>query len=153
MMNENGKLHVFVDFCLEKLCDWWHTISTQASTNSLGTHLVVILPIRLITLQLVANDKYPSNMSILRGVDVYSDHKLVIATNKLKLKSTEKQKSCHRKHIHFAKLTCQKANRAFVVEWDNQFRALTDTIDDPSIDTKWDKIKRTYVNCYQHFWL
>ena len=85
------------------------------------------------------------NVRVCRGADVNSDHYLVTATIKLKLRKAEQQ-SQRRKQLDIAKLKCPKTNREFVLELRNRFTALADSCEeDHDINTKWESIKTTYV--------
>lgn len=78
------------------------------------------------------------------GANVNSDHYLVTATIKLKLRKVVKQ-SQSRKHLDVAKLNCPKITKEFTLVLRNCFAALAEDDKDPSINTKWDVIKKTYV--------
>lgn len=80
-----------------------------------------------------------------RGADVNSDHYLLTAIIKLKLRKVAKQ-SQHRKHLDVAKLKCPNTNRDLGVELIKRFSALADSTEEVSdINSKWETIKKIYV--------
>lgn len=98
---------------------------------------MVKLSTKLTTLLLMANGvKSLQDVRVCRGADVNSDHHLVIASIRLKLRNVM-QKSQQRRHLDIAKLKCPKTNKQFVVELRNRFAALADSTNDPDINTVW----------------
>lgn len=79
------------------------------------------------------------------GANVFSDHHLITATVKLKLRKVKKQNQ-QRKQLDTTKLKCPSTKQQFVLEVRNRFQALADTTeDDTPLNTKWEVIKNTYV--------
>ncbi|KAJ8372602.1 hypothetical protein AAFF_G00281090 [Aldrovandia affinis] len=77
-----------------------------------------------------------------------SDHYLVMANIKLKLRKVQQQGQQGRQ-LDIGKLKCQNIDKEFVLELRNRFGALgalaDSTDEDPDIHTKWETIKNTYV--------
>ncbi|KAJ8412732.1 hypothetical protein AAFF_G00116830 [Aldrovandia affinis] len=88
------------------------------------------------------------DVRVCRGADANSNHYLVTAHIKLKLRKV-KQQGQRGRQLDIGKLKCQNINKEFVLELRNRFGALgtlaDSTDEDPDIHTKWETIKNTYV--------
>ena len=93
-----------------------------------------------------------NDVRVLRGADVASDHHLVLAVVKVKLrKAGRKTKS--RQQFDIGKLRDPKVKTSFVTHVRNRFQLLSDQadtqqdtdVDSDLIDTKWEEIKQTYL--------
>ncbi len=86
-----------------------------------------------------------------RGADAYSDHYLIVATIKLKLKKSLAQGHWQKK-LDIAKLQYPKKNKDFVLELRNRF-SLTEVSsemeEEPTINSKWNAIKTIYSETAQ----
>ncbi|XP_068738570.1 craniofacial development protein 2-like [Montipora capricornis] len=84
------------------------------------------------------------NVRVFRGADAASDHNLVVATAKLKLRKAMRQEQ-QRKQFDIAKLRCPKIQKQFVLEVKNRFQVLAGSNqDDTPVETKWNRIKNTF---------
>lgn len=88
----------------------------------------------------------------MRGADVASDHHLVLAVLKVKLRKAGSRK-IGRQQFATEKLQDPKVKSSFIVQLKNRFQALsdqsdmqqdTDTVTD-EINTKWEQAKQTYL--------
>ena len=84
------------------------------------------------------------DVQVCRGADVNSDHYLVTATIKLKPRKAAKPTQL-RKHIDVAGLKCPPTGKEFVLRLRNRFAALAEDHEDSGINTKWETIRKTYV--------
>ena len=66
------------------------------------------------------------DVRVCRGADAHSDHYLITATIKLKLRKVAKQ-SQHRKHLDVAQLKCPNTNREFALELRKRFSAMANS--------------------------
>ena len=84
-------------------------------------------------------------MRVCRGADIYSDHYLVTARVKLKLRKVVPE-SQRRKQLDVTRLAWPATKQEFVLELRNRFSVLTDTSEETDHDAtnKWDTIKKTY---------
>jgi hypothetical protein len=102
----------------------------------------------------VINSKWRRSLRdvrVYRGADANSDHYMVAATIKLKLRQAQKQKQT-RQMLDITKLKSPEVKREFTLELRNRFRALANTsesddVDDDqeSLEEKWDNIKKAYT--------
>ena len=96
---------------------------------------------------IIMNSKWRRSLEdvrVCRGADVYSDHYLVTAVVKLKLRKT-KQENQGRRRLDIDKLKCPATKKEFSIELKNRFCALeNDPIDD--IENRWEVIKASYAN-------
>ena len=78
-----------------------------------------------------------------RGADVNSDHCLVVARLKLKLKKTPDDNKTNRKIIDIKRLNDCEIQRKFTTELRNRFKALEnlDQDEEPSVENSWQKIR------------
>ena len=85
------------------------------------------------------------DVRVYRGADGGSDHFLLTATIKLKLKKVLPQGQ-RRKQLDITKLRCPDTNTAFVLELRNRFSALSDDAESEvqDVNQKWDTIKNTF---------
>ena len=79
-----------------------------------------------------------------RGADVGSDHQLVIAKIKLRLRKTGKQEIKTRR-FETSKLRIKDIKRRFTIEVKNKFSVLQDLDVHDGLEEKWDKIKKVYT--------
>ena len=143
-MNDNGRR--FAEFCLENDCviggtafphKTIHKItwnSPDGKTSNQIDHIAV-------------NGKWRRSLQDVRayrGADVNSDHHLLVATIKLKLRK-ERSYKAPRRQLDVSKLKCPKTSRQFTLELRNRFAALADAEEDCNVETKWRDIKNTYV--------
>lgn len=148
VQNNNGE-HL-VDFCLENNCIIGGTIFPQKDIHKLTWRS----PDGLTTNQtdhILINRKWRRSLQDVRvchGTDANSDHYLVTASIKLKLR-TIKQQGQHRRQLDISKLKCPNKNKEFVLGLRNRFSGLgcldDSTNEDPDIHTKWETIKNTYI--------
>ena len=142
--NVNGER--LIDFCLENNCVVGGTIFPHKNIYKLTCKSPDGSTVNQID-HILINGKWRRSLQdvqVYRGADVNSDHYLVTATIKLKLRKVIKQ-SQSRKHLDVAKLKCPKTIEEFALELRNRFVALAEDDEDPSINTKWEVIKKTYV--------
>lgn len=81
---------------------------------------------------IIVNGKWQRSLTdvrAFRGADVFSDHRLITATVKLKLCKVKKQ-SQQRKELDTTKLKCPSTKQQFVPEVRNRFQALADITED-----------------------
>ena len=87
------------------------------------------------------------DVRVRRGADVGSDHHLVVATVKLKLRRTDKQYNRKMK-FDIQKLKSEETKRAFAVEVRNRFQALQDRNEEEentgNIDRKWKDVEEIF---------
>ena len=82
----------------------------------------------------------------MRGVDVGSDHHLLVATLKLKLKRCQSQQQARTKY-NVAHLRDPSVAEAFQINLRNWFQALEDIEDeDGTIDMLWQHLKRSWIS-------
>ncbi|XP_055997977.1 uncharacterized protein LOC130047325 [Ostrea edulis] len=143
--NDNGER--LVDFCLNNNLMIGGTIfphkdihkltwkSPDGRTTNQIDHMII-------------NNKWRRSLydvKVYRGADVNSDHYLLKATIKLKLRRDHQQQGMKRK-FDIDKLKIPNINKAFNLELKNRFKALENNPDDQdNIQGKWDTIKETYV--------
>ena len=89
------------------------------------------------------------DVKVKRGADVGSDHQLVVATLKLKLRKIKK-KEARRKTFNTDKLKDAAIRNDFKIKLQNKFQALADLENHTQpgtdeIDSKWSNIKKTYI--------
>lgn len=89
------------------------------------------------------------DVKVKRGADIGSDHHLVTAVLRIKLKKTGSRKIA-RKQFDVGKLNDTKVRGYFVLQLKNRFQALADMLDhtepkSDDINTMWEQTKTTYV--------
>ena len=90
------------------------------------------------------------NVKVRRGADVNSDHHLVIALLKVKLRSTGKTLTGI-KRFNTDKLKDRKVRNTFVTQLRNRFDVLTtETPDNNDANSIWDDIKSAYEEASKH---
>ena len=90
------------------------------------------------------------DVRVRRGADVGSDHHLVTAVLKLKLRRAGK-KITGQQHFAVDKLHDPKVKAAFILQLKNRFQALADMSDNTQkgpddANIKWEQIKNAYSN-------
>src|SRR5215813_8920556 len=73
-----------------------------------------------------------------------SDHHLVMASFRMRIKSTEKINVRRSKKYEIRKLTNLETRKDFKLELKNRFEG-TNLIEEQGIEKKWEKIKQTYL--------
>jgi hypothetical protein len=143
-MNNNGER--LADFCLNNDLVIGGTIFPHKNIHKLTWQSPNGRTLNQID-HIIINGKWRrslENVRAFRGADAGSDHNLVAATVKLKLRKAMRQEG-QRRLFDIAKLRCPKIQKQFAVEVKNRFQALTDIDgDDTSVESKWDKIKKSY---------
>lgn len=89
-----------------------------------------------------------TDVKVRRGADVGSDHHLVTASIKLKLRSVGPPNKEHRRY-DVDKLKSPEIQKAFFLQLKNRFQALADFYEeegntDEEINKKWDKVTTIY---------
>lgn len=145
VMNNNGER--LADFCLNNNCVIGGTIFPHKAIHKLTWRSPDGRSFNQID-HIIVNGKWRRSLTdvrAFRGADVFSDHHLITATVKLKLRKVKKQNQ-QRKQLDTTKLKCPSTKQQFVLEIRNRFQALADTTEDTPVNTKWDVIKNTYVD-------
>ena len=145
VMNENGEY--LVDFCMSNRLVIGGTIFPHKSIHK----LTWTSPDGATTNQIdhiIINGKWRKSLQdvrVYRGADANSDHFLVAATIKLKLRKVIPQ-SQQRKRLDIPKLKCPHTKAAFALELKNRFSALSgeDGTEKDNVSQKWDTIKKIY---------
>ncbi|KAI4885603.1 hypothetical protein NFI96_005381 [Prochilodus magdalenae] len=88
------------------------------------------------------------DVRVRRGADVGSDHHLVVADIKMKLRSTRHKSTAHRR-FDVGRLQDPKLKNAFILQVKNRFQALADMTDTCEADTeginqRWDLVRTVY---------
>ena len=89
------------------------------------------------------------DVKVKRGADDGSDHHLVIANIKMKLRSTWGKTLVPRRY-DIDKLQYPKVKNTFILQLKNKFQALTDinpdkiTAETTEVNSKWDQIRTIY---------
>ena len=87
------------------------------------------------------------DVKVKRGADVGSDHHLVTAILKLKLRSTG-TKVIIRKQFNTERLRSSRVQKEYTVKLENRFKVLQDLQeDDETIDQKWEKTSQVFKKC------
>ena len=144
VMNDNGER--LVDFCMNNNCVIGGTIFPHRTIHKLTWKSPDGTTINQID-HIMINGKWRRSLQdvrVCRGADANSDHYLLTAIIKLKLRKVAKQ-SQHRKHLDIAKLNCPKTNREFVSELRKRSSALVNSAVDPDINNDWETIKKLYI--------
>ncbi|XP_072169569.1 uncharacterized protein [Diadema setosum] len=85
------------------------------------------------------------DVKVRRGADVSSDHYLVVASLRVKLRRAGTKKT-GRRQFDVQKLNDPKTRSSFILQLRNRFQALADLDDtDREIDEMWEKTKTTFV--------
>ena len=132
----------FAEFCLENDCVIGGTIfphkttwnSPDGKTTNQIDHIAV-------------NGKWRRSLQdvrVYRGADVNSDHHLLVANIKLKLRKVTSNEPL-RRQLDVSNLKCPEISRQFTIELRNRFAVLADAGDDCSVETEWRDIKHIYV--------
>ena len=123
MMNVNGKC--LIDFCLENNCVIGGTIFPHENIHKFTWKSPDGSIVNQIDHILINGkwDRSLQDVQVYCGTDVNSDHYLVTATIKLKLRKVVRQ-SQSRKHLDVAKLKCPKTTKEFALILRNLFTAL-----------------------------
>ncbi|XP_061188858.1 uncharacterized protein LOC133197034 [Saccostrea echinata] len=148
-MNENGER--LVEFCTTNNYVIGGTLFPHQNIHKLTWHSPNMRDKNQID-HIMINGKWRRSLldvRVKRGADVDSDHHLVTATIKLKLRSTER-KNMARKKFDVDKLKDIKVRHEFNIMLKNKFDILQnlepeDNIHVTSIDKKWEKISNIYT--------
>ncbi|KAL9953192.1 hypothetical protein ACROYT_G040569 [Oculina patagonica] len=144
VMNDNGER--LIDFCLENDCVVGGTIFPHRNIHKLTWKSPDGSTVNQID-HILINGKWRRSLHdvrVCRGADVNSDHYLVTATIKLKLRKAAKSNQ-HRKHFDVAILKSPPTSKEFALRLQDRFAALAKDHEVSSINTKWETIKKTYV--------
>lgn len=142
VLNNNGER--LADFCLNNNCVIGGTIFPDRNIHQLTWRSPDGRLLNQID-HIIINGKWWRSLTDVRachGPDGYSDHYL--ASVGLKLRKAKKL-SQQRKQLNITKLQCPNTKRQFALEIRNRFSALAATTGDDDINTKWDIIKKIYV--------
>lgn len=129
VMNNNGER--LADFCLNNNCVIGGTIFPHKAIHKLIWRSPDGRSFNQID-HIIVNGKWRRSLTdvrAFRGADVFSDHHLITATVKLKLRKVKKQNQ-QRKQLDTTKLKCPSTKQQFVLEIRNRFQALADTTED-----------------------
>ena len=141
-MNENGER--LVDFCMNHNCVIGGTIFAHKDIHKLTWKSPDCRTLNQID-HIIINGKWRRSLldvRVYRGADVNSDHYLVSANIKLKLRSTPP--TCKaRKQLDMSNLKNPEAKNNFVLTLRNRFASLSTDSDDPN--NSWNNIKQIYV--------
>lgn len=140
VINDNGER--LIDFCLENDCVVGGTIFPHRNIHKLIWKSPDCFTVNQID-HILINGKWRRSL-FCRGADVNSDHCLVTATIKLKPRKAAKPNQL-KKHIDVAGLKCPPTSKDFLLRLRNRFAALSEDHEDSGINTKWETIRKTYV--------
>ena len=95
------------------------------------------------------------DIRVYRGADVGSDHHLVVAILKIKLRKAGIRK-IGRQQIDLEKLNDPKVKNAFVLQLKNRFQALADLdgytqTDAEEVNNRWEHAKKAYIETSMNF--
>ena len=152
-MNENGER--FAELCAinnlaiggtlfkHKLIHKWTWLSPNGRDRNQIDHITI-------------NGKFRRSLEdvrVMRGADASSDHYLVVANIKLKLKRCKKPTSCSGVIYDVAKLKSPEVKREFSIQLKNRFECLqiedanennTEVSNTKSVNQKWEEFKTVY---------
>ena len=86
---------------------------------------------------------------VKRGADVASDHHLLVASLKLKLKKNWTGESSQRQQYNTASLKDNKKKEEFKVTLSNKFQVLEELLEEETIEQKWQKMKEMMTSTCQ----
>ena len=146
IINENGEK--LIDFCATNNYVIGGTIFPHKSIHKLTWRSPDGRTSNQID-HIIINGKWRRSLhdvKVCRGADIFSDHHLVRAVIRLKLRKfhCSLQK---RKHLDITKLKSPPIRNRFVLDLRNRFSVLADSIQDdtPDIDSQWESFKTNYV--------
>jgi hypothetical protein len=141
-MNDNGSR--LADFCMNNNAAIGGTIFPQKDVHKLTWKSPDGRTVNQID-HIIVNNKWRSSLTdvrVFRGADVYSDHHLLIADTRLKLRKAPKEATARRK-VDVDRLKCPQIRQEFVLQLRNRF-SLLEEVEDDSIDNIWTEIKDSY---------
>lgn len=144
IMNDNGRR--FAEFCLENDCVIGGTIFPHKTIHKITWNSPDGKTANQID-HIAVNGKWRRSLQdvrVYRRADVNSDHHLLVASIKLKLRNKTSNEPL-RRHLDVSNLKCPKINRQFTIELRNRFAVLADDDDDSNVETEWRDIKNIYV--------
>ena len=95
--------------------------------------------------------KYRSSLQdvkVIRGADIGSDHHLLLAKVRLRLKKYKASTSKRQQKFNVNLLKSENTKREFSLELRNRFEALTD-MDSEDVESHWEKLKVSYIETYK----
>ena len=144
-MNNNGER--LADFCLNNDLVIGGTIFPHKNIHKLTWRSPNGRSLNQID-HIIINGKWRrslENVRVFRGADPASDHNLVVATVKLKLRKAMRQEQ-QRKQFDIAMLRYPKIQKQFVLEVKNRFQVLAGANeDDTPVETRWNRIKNVHL--------
>ena len=89
------------------------------------------------------------DLRVKRGADVASDHHLLVARLKLKLKRQYTERTTHGLRYNTSLLKDKVKQEEFKITLSNKFQVLHELLEDDTIDEKWDGFKKTVQSTCQ----
>ena len=89
------------------------------------------------------------DVRVKRGADVASDHHLLVAQLKLKLKRHHIEQTSHRLNYNTSLLNDKQKQDEFKITLSNKFQVLREMLDEESIDGKWKGVKKAVQSTCQ----
>ena len=144
-INDNGER--LVEFCLSNRCIIGGNIFPHRDIHKLSWRSPDRNTVNQID-HVIVNKKWqrsPLDVKVHRGADIGSDHHLLIAKIRLKLRATPTIKQRHR-GFDVNRLRAPEVKQEFTIELRNRFSTLEteDGEDQDIVETTWDNIIRVY---------
>ena len=89
------------------------------------------------------------DVRVKRGADVASDHHLLVAKMKLKLKRHYTEQTANRTRYNTSLLKDQAKKEEFKISLSNKFQALSEILEDETTEGKWQRVKETVQSTCQ----